>query len=638
MNYQSSEFQTVNNGYDGPNALKPQRIRRWRIFLSVFLSCLAVSEIYIFQQPAIYQSQATVLTTAATDIDQSSPVADIQHVNIQKQILLSPDILQQTANHLAQNNNQPGDFDVERLKNYFQVDPEPETNLVHLLANGPTPQVLQTALNGWIESYMAFRSQAVAENTDKVVDEINQQLQRIDQQLKDKRREVEDYRIRHNILSTESADNLAHARLQGLNASLNKASEEEVKAKAKYEAVLEAIARNETLVPQEDSRTLAVLLQQAEKLRDELASIEGQYTEDYIQLNPKLRKVREQLADIEAKISEKTSSGQQYVLQEAEREYAAARESVLAIKRQLEAHKKQAAEYTNLFAGHQAMQQELLNLETLQQETKQRLVDIKVKQREKYPQVEVIDWASLPKRPISPDYLQESLFALAASLGLALLTLLIRDYLNREPPLSATAVSLGGIHLHHKPQAIADASEQQPGLGFAPVNALSVDQDKRLFNREEISAMVEMAEPMGKWLIGLLFNGLTLNEIVSLKAEHLDATAMRITISEQRNIGMTGQIANLLSSCPPPETWPGNDEIQAVLFCAAIDSGLNEPRDVTAENLRYTYLRYLVEQGIKLADLSKIAGAISPDTLLDLGRHSPRQAGISLDQIDLDYF
>lgn len=639
MNYHSNEFQPVADEFDGPGRFQPRRLRRWLVFSSVFIPCLLISQFYIFMQPAIYQSQATILTMAPTDIDQESPAADVQHVSIQKQILLGSAILEKTVDQLQETAKDSENFNVDDLRNLFTVEPEPETNLVHLLAQGQVPQTLQLAVNAWIESYLQVRAEFIAENTEKVVTELHDQLRRIDNQVEDKRQEIELFRMKHNILSTESADNEAHARLQGLNASLNKAMEEEVKARAKFEAILDAISRNETVVPEEDSRAMAVLIQQAEKLRDELAAIEAQYTKEYIQLNPNLRKVREQLIEIEAKITEKATVGKNYARQEAEHNYAAARQAVLTIKQQMEAHKKLAAAYTNQFAEHQAMQQELLNLETLQQDTKQRLVDIDVKQRQKYPQVDVVDWASLPNKPISPDYIQESLWAFAGSLGLALIAVLIIDYLNREHPPSPASVSLGGIHLHQRPHAMLDVAEQQPPqVVYDPLKSLPATEEARILNRDEVLALYQAAEFPIKWVISLLLNGLTLSEIAMLEPENLDIQSSMIIIPGRRNVVMSRRISSLIAEKFPIEPLPSEEEITALLCCAAIDAGLQNPQQINADTVRYSYMLYLVGQGIKLADLTKIVGALAPSVLLELGQFSPEQAGLPLEKINLEYF
>ncbi|MGR8929395.1 MAG: GumC family protein [Gammaproteobacteria bacterium] len=639
MNYQYREIQSGSEEFEEPRRFKSSRSRRWLIFALIFIPCLLISQTYIFLQPAIYQSTATVLTMAATDFDQISPAADVQHVSIQKEILLGQAILETTADRLKKAAALGSIFSADELKYLLEVVPEPGTNLVHLHAKGPDPKSLQNAVNAWIESYLEIRARFIAENTDKVVAEIHDQLGRIDKQVEDKRSELEQYRTDHNIVSTESADNLAHARLQGLNASLNKAMEEEVKAKAKFDSVLAAISRNEMVVPETDTREMAVLVQQAEKLRDELASIEAQYTKEYIELNPNLRRVREQLLDIEAKITEKASVGKDFVRQESERNYGASREAVIAIKQQLEAHKQQVAEYTSQFAKHEALQQELLNLETVQQETKQRLVDIDVKQRKKYPQVDVVDWASLPDKPISPDYLQESLLAFAVSLGLALTAMLIMDYLNREIVRPPSPVSLGGIHLHHRPQAMLDAgyTEPQRQVVYDPLNALPVINIKRVLQNDEVLTLYQAVEPPMKWIISLLMNGLSLTEITSLEPEDLDLKSLMIIVPGRRNVLMTRRVADLLTSPLPVEQWPKEDEINALLCCAAIDSGLDNPQEINAETVRYTYMLYLIGQGIKLTELTKVVGPLSAEVLLELGKFSPKKPGLPLEQIDFDY-
>lgn len=639
MNYQYPDYDLAVDEFPPKNGSKPKRLRRWLVFLLIFLPCVLGSQIYIFLQPAIYRSVATVLTMAAADIDQASPEADLQHVSIQKQILLGSVIMEKTAERLQQLPGNSKTWSADELRGLFAVIPEPDTNLVQLEAQGPEPKLLQLAVNAWIDSYLQIRAAFIAENTAKVSVELNDELQRIAQQVEDKRNEIDRFRLSHDILSTESADNQAHARLQGLNKSLNDALEEEVKTKAKFDAILDAISRNETVIPESDSRSMAVLIQQAEKLRDQLAAIEAQYTKEYIDLNPNLSRVREQLVEVETKISEKAGAGKNIARQEAENNYAAARQAVITLKQQMQAHKKLAADYTSQFAEHQALQKELENLETLQQDTQQRLVEIDVKQREKYPQVDVVDWASLPDKPISPNYLQESLLAFAISLALALLAVWIIDYLNRENPPSAPApLSFGDIHLHHQPSAMLDVSLQQPQrMDYDPLDALSVDEIPRELSKHEVQALYQTAEPVIKAVISLLFNGLSLTEIRSLTPDCLDTNTLMILIPGQRNLLMTESVALLCAGGYVFSDWPSEDDIKALLCCAAIDSGLSHPEHLTLETLQLTYILFLLQQGIKLADLTKIVGPLSPNRLLELSQWIGAQPRVALEKISLDY-
>jgi uncharacterized protein involved in exopolysaccharide biosynthesis len=638
MNYQTPEYQPATNGFDNHHYTRARRVRRWWVFLLVFLPCMLASQTYIFLQPAIYQSMATVLTMAKTDIDQVSPSADIQHVSIQKQILLGAAVLEKTTEHLQNMLTNNRNWSQDELKSMFMVVPEPNTNLVHLQAEGPDPKLLQRAINAWIDSYLKLRASFIADNTDKVTQELQDQLKRIELQVTDKRHEIDQFRLQHDILSTESSDNQAHSRLQGLNKALNDAMTEEVKTKAKLDSILDAISHNQVVVPEADGNTMAVLVQQAEKLRDHLAGLEAQYTKEYIQLNPKLRKVREQLVEIEIKISEKASLGKDYARQEAENNYAAARQAVQTIKKQMQEHKQLATDYTAQFSAHQALQQELLKLETLQQDTKQRLVDIDVKQREKYPQVDVVDWASLPDKPIRPNYVKESLLALGICLFLGLLTVLIIDYLNREPEIASAPMSLGGIHLHHQPHAMLDISEQQQRVVYEPLKSLPIAEKPRELSHEEVMILFEAAEPSIKAIISLVMNGLSLAEILSLTSECLNIELLMIFIPGQRNLLMTAAVATSFRDLQIFDHWPNEDTIKTLLCCAAIDGGLSEPEQITVEALRFTYILFLIRQGIKLVDLTKIVGSLPPSQLIELGRFSPADSGVSLEQIVLDYF
>jgi uncharacterized protein involved in exopolysaccharide biosynthesis len=575
---------------------------------------------------------------AKTDIDQVSPSADIQHVSIQKQILLGAAVLEKTTEHLQNMLTNNRNWSQDELKSMFMVVPEPNTNLVHLQAEGPDPKLLQRAINAWIDSYLKLRASFIADNTDKVTQELQDQLKRIELQVTDKRHEIDQFRLQHDILSTESSDNQAHSRLQGLNKALNDAMTEEVKTKAKLDSILDAISHNQVVVPEADGNTMAVLVQQAEKLRDHLAGLEAQYTKEYIQLNPKLRKVREQLVEIEIKISEKASSGKDYARQEAENNYAAARQAVQTIKKQMQEHKQLATDYTAQFSAHQALQQELLKLETLQQDTKQRLVDIDVKQREKYPQVDVVDWASLPDKPIRPNYVKESLLALGICLFLGLLTVLIIDYLNREPKIASAPMSLGGIHLHHQPHAMLDISEQQQRVIYEPLKSLPMAEKPRELSHEEVMILFEAADPSIKAIISLVMNGLSLAEILSLTSECLNIELLMIFIPGQRNLLMTAAVATSFRDLQIFDHWPNEDTIKTLLCCAAIDGGLSEPEQITVEALRFTYILFLICQGIKLVDLTKIIGSLPPSKLIELGKFSPAGSGVNLEQIVLDYF
>ncbi|MBS3963620.1 MAG: hypothetical protein KGZ80_03830 [Methylomonas sp.] len=622
---------------DAQGHAKPPR-KRWRLFWLIVLPCLLVSQTVIFMQPAIYQSVATVLTTAPTELDQVNIQADNQHVAIQSHVLLGQAVLEATAKVLTDVDVSGTAWDVVRLKGLLNVMPVENTNLVKLVAEGSQPEQLRLAINVWIDSYMDARRQFIAHNTDDVSVKIQAELRRIQRQIEDKRLDIDQFRARYAIVSDQSADNQAHARLQGLNQSLNKALEDEVKAKARLDTVQDAIAQGRAVLPEDDTRTMAVLLQQAEKLREELAELEGRFTAQYIELNPNLRKVKEQLAEIESKIAQKNLTGRDYAIQEAQNHYLTAKQAVAAIQAQQAEHKRLASDHTSRFSELQAMQQALLKLETLQHETQLRLAAIDAKQRQNYPQVDVVEPANLPDKSIKPDYLTQSLVALAVVLGLALSAIIITDYLNAAPPMPPDAPTpYATIELHHRPRPMIDVDHQPIQASLNHRTSAELVYASWMFARADVIDTFQSAAPEARCLMALVCNGLTSDDILALNAAPIDPDTRTLTLKDGRKIPAN---ASLLATVDPFDGWPlgsSQDALDALLCCAAIDANMPDAAHVSVESLRDNYIAFLVGQGIKLTDLVKIVGPLSNQRLTALARSAPETLRRNLDEVDTDY-
>jgi uncharacterized protein involved in exopolysaccharide biosynthesis len=624
---------TVQNGHKRP--------RRFLIFWAVFLPLLVVSQTYIFLQPAVYLSKATVLTVAPADIDSSSALGDTQHVLIQKQILISQSLLEKTLEYLKEKNTFI-QVTIDDLKSMLSVEPVAETNLVQLHAEGEQPLLLQQSVNAWIAVYLKIRAQFIVDTTQNVTEAINKEILLIEKQVEDKRKELESFRLAHDILSEESSDNQAHARLQGLNQTLNAALEEEVKTKAKLETIRKAVSQGKAVVPDNDSQTLADMMKSAQLLRENVVELESQYTKEYIKLNPNLYGIVNELASLEKKIAQKVKIGRSFATQEAENNYATARAAVKAIKLLMDEHKQKISEYTSQFSKYQALQDELVKLEALEQKTKQRLIEIGVKQRQQYPQVDVVEWASLPSKPIRPDYWLEATIAFSACLGLALFVVWIAGYLSREESYQSP-VTFAGIHLHQdgaQREALA-YPDRRTSIAHDPIQRLQQDLPCEL-TPSEVAALFSAADRQTTEILCLLFNGLTADEIANLTDDAVDLENQRIhIISRSRYLDMNPPAAGLFTPDSLKAWRQGialtTQEIDALLTCAAIDGRLEAPENVNTEMIRFTYMLFLVRQGIKLSDLSKVFGAIPPARLVELGRFSPKQAGISIEGIDLEY-
>ncbi|MGZ8241730.1 MAG: GumC family protein [Methylobacter sp.] len=619
------------------------RSSRLIIFITVFLISAAIGLTYNYSRPAVYRSSTTLLTSAMTAIDRESSVADIQHVAIQKQILLGHELIVETLSRL---NALTTDDSVHQLtasdiRNLLNVEPVAETNLVEILAEGTNPEFLPLLINTWIEVYLDARAAEIKKLTDNTSHIIGDELKGLTEKINIARTELVTFRENNDISSTGRNENEALARLKGLTDSLNAASEEEVKAKAHLDAIQSAIAHNQAVVPDYEQGSLQDLEKRLQELREQLAEFDKKFTRDYLDKQPALKFVPEQIKKLEAEIKKKHVYGKNIVLTEAENKYAAAKQTVRAIRAQLDAHKKQAAEFTSKFAEHEALKTDLEGLEKLYRDTQERLVQIETSHKEKYPQVTVINQAYLSPDPVGPNYSRDAVIAIAGSLLLGLFSVWIYEYLTQkhEPQ---SPVTLSGIHMYNP------AAER---LNFRQTAVKSLDQKQnnalesplfRELSSSQLKTLLKASNLKTRQFISLLLCGLSIDEAASLKADHVDMEKDTITIpgAIPRVIPLNRSLKLLFEQSGSHPAWNGanpssSEDLAASLLCAALDSSLPDPMEITAETIRHSYVAYLVRQGLRLSDLEQIVGYLEPFVISSYSAYSPPQQGRAIDDIEL---
>lgn len=619
------------------------RSPRFIIFATVFLISSAIGLSYTYSRPAIYRCSATLLTTEMTAIDQDSRAADIQHVAIQKQALLGHDIVAEILLRLktSDNNDSLRLLTVSDIRKILDVVPIAETNLVEIRAEGPDPELLPLIINTWIDVYFDARAEEVKKLTGNTTRVIEVELEGLTNKIESARTELEAFRTDNDILSAGREENEILARLNGITNSLNKALEDEVKAKAKLDSIKTAISNNQTVVPDKDQGTLANLEKRLQELREKLAELDKQFTRDFLSLQPALKVIPEQIKKLESEITEKRHDGKNIVLTEAENDYAAAQQTVKEIRAQLKEHKQQAARFTSIFTEYETKKTDLDGLEKLYRETKERLVQIETSHKEKYPQVTVSNRAYLTRDPVRPNYSRDALIAIAGSLLLALFSVWIVDYLMPKPEYQSSVV-LSGIHMY--PHA-ADM------INFQQTSAKSLEQQQtqaligpfhRELSTDELKSLLGASTLKGKQLICLLLSGLAIEEAASLKADQINLKTATITLAEplRRTLAINRPLHSLFEQSDGYPVWiadkPGSSEdLAACLLCAALDSDLDDPMAITAEAIRHSYIIYLVRQGLRLSDLEQIVGWINPRAISEYSAYLPPQKGRGINDIEL---
>ena len=65
--------------------------------------------------------------------------------------------------------------------------------------------------------------------------------------------------------------------------------------------------------------------------------------------------------------------------------------------------------------------------------------------------------------------------------------------------------------------------------------------------------------------------------------------------------------------------------MSSLISCAIYDADIQKTGHISAEDIRHNYIRYLLQQGIKIADLEKAIGPISSHILTEYEQLNDRQ-------------
>lgn len=619
------------------------RSRRFGIFSVVFLISATIGLVYDYSRPAIYRSSATLLTSAMTAIDRESGDPDIQHVAIQRQILLGHELIAETLSRLKAANKSLLHLTTSDIQTLLHVEPVSETNLVEIQAEDSDSKFLPILINTWIDVYLDARNEEVKRLTSDTTRILEDELKGLSDKVDFARTELEAFRTTHDISSTGREENEALARLKGLTDSLNKASEEEVKARANVDAIKSAISRGKTVVPNDEKGSVTELQLRLQNLREKLADLDKRYTREYINLHPEFKFIPEQIRQLETTIKSKHQEGRDVVLADAEVVYAAAQQTAREIRSQLNEHKHQASAFTTKFAKHDALKTDLESLEKLHRETQERLVQVKTGQKEKYPQVTVISRAYESRNPVRPDYGRDALIAIAGSFLLGLFSVWVFEYLTQKKEEQPSPIAVFGVHSYSPPgRELANYPQTESiPLDHKANNALMSPSSREL-SSHQLRVLLHASNLKAKQLISLLLSGLSIDEAAALQPGQIDLQAATISVigKTPRIIPLCGAIKSLFEQSGGQPAWNWDDpglriDLSAALVCAAVDSGLPDPQGITAEAIRHSYIAYLVRQGLRLSDLEQITGYLEPSIISGYSAYSPPQQGRHIYEIEL---
>jgi polysaccharide biosynthesis transport protein len=299
------------------------------------------------------------------------------------------------------------------------------------------------------------------------------------------------------------------------------------------------------------------------------------------------------------------------------------------------------------FGEFKALQEDLTHLEQLHRAASDRLARLEASDSEVAPQVEILEAATVPQLPWRPLYARDAGISLGAAVALGFLAVWLVEFFSRPEPETAAAgrqpwwpVAFGRGAVAASPPLLAAEAARLPAPDPAP----------RELTDAEIGALIRATSDDGRLILTGLLSGLSAEEIVALDWDQIDFDAGTIRMSGEspRILPINAPLRQLIigrralqpqaagAVLRSPSSGPLLlDDIRSLVMYAAYDAGIEAADEVTLRTLRHTYLVYLLRQGIRFADIGRIAGRLPQQELAAYMRFAPSQPRRPLGEIEL---
>jgi len=631
--------------------------RRLRVFLGTLTVALGVSLAVTWLRPPEYRAVARIEITpgVASMTSRAAPsgaTASQRPFLTEVQALASRPVFEAVATRLKDSGEDLsalGPDPVAALQAQIEAMPVADTNVVELIATGRRRDLLAPLVNAVIDVYQDRLADQYRSSSTESMAQADEEVKKLEATVIAKRREGEAFRRRNDIVSVERDENEVLARVRNLSASLSTAEDRVAAAEGKLRALGASAAAGKTAVRSRDDPTLANLEQRASQMREELRELERGFTSDYLAKDPKVVTLRVRLAELERQIVQQRAASQQTSLLEAQEDLAGAQAAAARIRNQMATDRGEAAHLTARFNEYKSIQDALAELEKAYRDAVQQRARLDASERARMPSTRVLEAATAPQQAWRPLYWRDTAFSLGGSLALALLAMWLVELFNRPEPQPAMVLiqpQAGTLRYEGAPQALA---HHQPPAMALQGNEIPLLPRQASFPRElradEVAALIRASDDESRVVMLLLLSGLDLDEALKLRWSDVDLDSGTIHSGGEsgHEIAIDGTLRQLLQAAPRA---PGSellvssmrrpatlDSIDAQILCAAHDAALEDATQVTSASLRHTYVAFLVRQGIRFSDLTRLVGPLPVEVVGAYSALSPPGARVAGAQV-----
>ena len=659
--------------------------RKLIVFATTFLLLAIAGLLYSYSRPAVYLANARVqINPGALQVEAAVSTGGTQGANASRsllnelQVLTSRPLVKSALEKMpaldASANSKFGVEPLTSLQAGLEAVVAQGTDVVELSSRGPDAEVAANLVNELIIAYTQKLADGYAQTAGTSLTQLGDEVAQLSDKVKTQRRQMEDFRVRHGIVSFEREENEVLGRVKGQTEALNKAQEKLAVAEGKLRAMSEsASADRPVATPTRANATLENLEQRASAAREELAELNRAYTPDYLAMDPRARAVRNRLVELERQVTTQRQSSVQVVkvdqssaLADAREDVIASRDTVARTAQQASGNRGALQQFSARFSEFKTLKEELAPLESLLRDATQRKARMEAGEAARRPSVRVLEPAFAPRDAWQPQYTRDAAIVLGAAFLLALLAMWLVELFNRvdAPP---TLLVVPG-------QAAYPRYAGDPGLALGfdtpPDNArrlarampLAVNhavQDVRVPHaprellQEELAGILRNASPNVALFVHMLLRGISAQEALALRGHNVDVDAKVLRVGAAnaedgtRNIPLDAGFHQLivagfkLTPAVDGQTLLSNGNggplglpnLAAELLYAAHDAGIDQPSEVTPEALRHTAAAFLARQGMRLTDMAKVMGELDAEQAALYSTMAPSGKRLGLDEI-----
>jgi len=619
--------------------------RRIPIFIIVFLVVAAAGLGYTYSIAPTYVATATIQVepgTAAADAQaRSAFVANEAHA------LTSNETLEAVLARLRANLATPSSASsVPQLREMLAAAVAPGSNVIELRARSSDRLELAVLLDAWAQTYFASRSIRRTDDRHADIAEARKAVEAADARVAKRRRALDEFRRRHDIVSPERDENAVAAQTRSMNTALNDARRKASDAESRLAALKASVAAGKPVYRDRDKAHITQLEQRADDVRQQMTELSRKFTPDYLAFDPQTKNLPANLQRAEQAVEQARRRSQQEMLSEAEQDVVAAQKNIAALETQSAAVRKEALSFTSSFAEHKAQANELAQLEDELGRRKNRLAALETADRVSEPKYTLLGRAAVPEKPVHPDYGLNAAYTAGGALVAAVLAVLLVEFLNprRKPPepypqpiIQIAYPALPG-EIAGRPLRLEGSAARLPSMPSLPPA-----EPPRELAVSEVSAVWEAATDDARLALSAVFSGLMLDELAALGWADVDVDAGRITFPEHTGrvpLSITPALARQLETRkarqdagqPVAVTRDGRVlsaiDMAGLIAAAAHDAGVEQADTVDADTLRHTYVSFLVRGGVRLSELEQIVGPLPPALFLHYRHLSPPGRGV----------